>query len=221
MIEAYESGDAYLGFAKLAGMVPPHATKASHPEERERAKACCHGLNYGMGEHGLARRVGGLLLAHELVGSYQRTFRKYPPWREAVIDDAICSRKIVSALGWPQHIRPPINPRSIGNFPMQAAGADMLRLACCYAAEKGAPICATVHDAIAFECDERELDAVTNVVTKSMQAASRVVLSGFELRVDKKVVRYPDRFVDGRGAAMWNTVMDALNGLTDAKEVEQ
>jgi DNA polymerase I-like protein with 3'-5' exonuclease and polymerase domains len=172
-----------------------------------------------MEAHGLARRIGGSVLqARELLDAHRRAYRQYWTWREAVIDDAVWNRKIVSAMGWPQHIRPPINTRSIANFPMQAGGADMLRQACCYATEKGAPVCATVHDALAFECDERELEDVTDTITKSMVAASRDVLDGFELRVDSKVVRYPDRYVDERGVPMWNTVMDALNGLPDRKE---
>ena len=32
MIEAYETGDPYLTFAKQAGAVPPDATKKSHPK---------------------------------------------------------------------------------------------------------------------------------------------------------------------------------------------
>ena len=44
-----------------------------------------------------------------------------------------------------------------------------------------------------------------------MQAAGRQVLGGFDLRVETKVVRYPDRYADARGARMWSTVMDVLN----------
>src|SRR5262249_35852651 len=154
--EAYLQGDCYLGFAKQCGAVPADATKASHREQRDLFKVVALGTNYGMSEIGLARRIGGSVLeARELLDAHRRTYRKYWAWREAVIDDALWHRKIVSALGWPQHIRPPINTRSIANFPMQSAGADILRLASCYATEKGAPVCATVHDALAFECDAR------------------------------------------------------------------
>ena len=37
---------------------------------------------------------------------------------------------------------------SLQNFPMQAHGAEMLRLALIYATEKGLGICAPLHDAI-------------------------------------------------------------------------
>ena len=37
---------------------------------------------------------------------------------------------------------------SLRNFPMQANGAEMLRLACCLATERGIEVCAPVHDAV-------------------------------------------------------------------------
>ena len=40
-----------------------------------------------------------------------------------------------------------------------------------------------------------------------MAQASEVVLGGFRLRSDAKVVRYPDRYMDERGAKMWDKVM--------------
>ena len=41
----------------------------------------------------------------------------------------------------------------------------------------------------------------------AMAEASRIVLAGFELGTDVEVVRYPDRYSDGRGAVMWEPVM--------------
>jgi hypothetical protein len=32
----------------------------------------------------------------------------------------------------------------------------------------------------------------------------------FELRTDAKIIRYPDRFTDGRGAELWETVLKLL-----------
>ena len=44
----------------------------------------------------------------------------------------------------------------------------------------------------------------------AMAEASRVVLRGFELRTDEKITRYPDRYMDKRGAVMWQRVMELL-----------
>jgi hypothetical protein len=40
-----------------------------------------------------------------------------------------------------------------------------------------------------------------------MAKASRIVLSGFELRSDVHVVRHPGRYRDKRGDLMWDQVM--------------
>ena len=50
-----------------------------------------------------------------------------------------------------------------------------------------------------------------------MQEASRIVLAGFELRTDTTVVRHPDRYMDARGATMWNRVMALLNQIAAAR----
>jgi hypothetical protein len=39
-----------------------------------------------------------------------------------------------------------------------------------------------------------------------MREAGAVVLNGFTLRTEAKVVRYPDRYVDERGEKMWEKV---------------
>jgi hypothetical protein len=54
----------------------------------------------------------------------------------------------------------------------------------------------------------------------AMREASSIVLNGFELASDAKIVRYPDRYSDPRGAVMWNRVMKMIDekqsGVTDA-----
>ena len=44
-----------------------------------------------------------------------------------------------------------------------------------------------------------------------MREASQVVLNGFELGTDATVVRYPERYMDERGAVMWRRVMALLD----------
>src|SRR5262249_55894943 len=50
-----------------------------------------------------------------------------------------------------------------------------------------------------------------DVMQATMAEASGYVLRGFRLRSETKVIRHPERYVDGRGAALWQTVLDALN----------
>ena len=49
-----------------------------------------------------------------------------------------------------------------------------------------------------------------------MAEASRIVLEGFELRTDVEIVRWPDRYMDGRGVRMWDTIMGILDELEEA-----
>jgi hypothetical protein len=96
---------------------------------------------------------------------------------------------------------------------MQANGSEMLRLACCLATERGIAICAPIHDAVLIE---GPLDAIDEIVLDAQQAmreASEVVLGGFALRSEAKIVRYPDRYMDPRGERMWQIIMDLLAGI--------
>jgi len=53
-----------------------------------------------------------------------------------------------------------------------------------------------------------------------MREASSIVLNGFELASDAKIVQYPNRYSDPRGAVMWKRVMKMIDekqsGVTDA-----
>jgi len=96
---------------------------------------------------------------------------------------------------------------------MQANGADMLRLACCLATERGIRVRAPVHDAVLIEAAEDDIDPVVAQTQAAMAEASRVILGGFELRSDAKIVRYPDRYSDPRGEVMWHAVTEILSEL--------
>ncbi len=47
----------------------------------------------------------------------------------------------------------------------------------------------------------------------AMQEASRVVLHGMEIRIDTRIVRYPDHYTDKRGQALFDQVLRLLNEL--------
>ena len=119
--------------------------------------------------------------------------------------------RLWTVFGWNIFVGEPVNPRSLRNFPMQANGAEMLRLACCLATERGIPICAPIHDALLVEAPLEDLDDTVLATQMAMADTSEIVLGGFHLRTDVKVVRYPDRYMDGRGEKMWATVQALLD----------
>ncbi len=211
MIRAYESGDPYLEFAKQAGAAPSGATKHTHARIRELFKACVLGVQFGMGEETLAARIGRPTAeARELLRAHRETFRTFWRWSQAAVDHAMLNGWIRTVFGWTIHAGPSTNSRTLQNFPMQANGAEMLRLACCLATERGVRVCAPIHDAILIEAPVDSLCETTKKAQASMAEASRLVLGGFELRSGVTVIRHPDRFEDERGAAMWSKVQGIL-----------
>jgi hypothetical protein len=208
MQNAYQSGDPYLTFAKQAGVIPADASKVTHKNERELFKQCVLAVQYGMEAEALAARIGQpIIVARDLLRAHRQTYRKFWDWSDAAVDTAMLTGRLHTVFGWQLHIGEKSNPRSIRNFPMQANGAEMLRLACCLATERGAEICAPVHDAVLICSPLARLDADIDGMRSAMAEASRAVLDGFELGTDANVIRWPDRYSDPRGVVMWNRVL--------------
>lgn len=212
MMAAYKSGDPYLAFAKQAGAVPPEATKQTHKAAREQFKACVLAVQYGMGEASLAQRINQpVARARQLLDLHRRTYRQFWKWSDSSVDEAVLGGRLWSTFGWQIHTGDESNDRSLRNFPMQANGAEMLRIACILLTEAGIRVCAPVHDALLIEAPLDELDQAIATTKSLMQEASRIVLDGFELGSDAKVITYPDRYMDERGVKMWNTVMNLID----------
>jgi len=213
MMDAYQSGDPYLAFAKQAGAVPQDATKKSHESDREQFKACVLAVQYGMGEESLALRINQpVARARQLLSLHRQTYKTFWKWSDSAVDEAILGGRLWSTFGWQINTSLQPNPRSLRNFPMQANGAEMLRIACIGLVESNIRVCAPVHDALLIEAPIDQLDETVNLTQKIMKKASRIVLNGFELSSDAKIIRYPDRYFDKRGLEMWNTVMGLIDG---------
>jgi hypothetical protein len=220
MLEAYRSGDFYLGFAKQTGLAPPEATKQSHRELRELLKVMCLAIGYGMGPRTMARQLGvPEETAARWIRLYWRTFSGFEAWTGAAVDHAMLTNVIETVFGWPLHIEgrydPRVggstpNPRALRNFPCQANGAEMLRLGVCLGVERGVKVVAIVHDATAIETEIGRMREDIATMRAAMSEASRIVLDGFELRTGVEAVVYPDRYADPRGAQMWGTVMELM-----------
>jgi DNA polymerase I len=216
MMEAYESGDPYLAFAKQAGAVPPEGTKQSHGAERDLFKACVLAVQYGMGEESLAHRIGQPAIeARQLLRLHRETYRKFWSWSDGTLDYAMLNGKLWTVFGWKVSVGTNPNPRFLRNFLMQGNGSEMLRLACCLAVESGILVCAPVHDAILIEAPLDQLDATVALTQEVMSNASACVLSGFRLRTDAEIVRSPHRYMDKRGKKMWETVEAILESIEE------
>ena len=213
MADAYRSGDPYLAFGKQAGAIPPDGTKASHSAERAQFKQCVLAVQYGMGAEALATRIGQPVdMAKRLLRLHRETYPAFWRWSEAAVDRAMLLGRLETVFGWPIHVGPSADParganaRSLANFPCQAHGAEMLRLACCMLVEAGIGLCAPVHDAVVVEGPADTIDEVVAQARGIMAEASKIVLGGFEIGTDAEIVKYPDRYIDEAGEDFWNTV---------------
>lgn len=211
MIAAYQSGDPYLEFARQAGAVPTDATKKTHKAERDQFKACVLATQYGMGPDSLALRINQpVARARELLALHRRTYPVFWAWSEGAVNQAGLGGHLWTTFGWQFHLCDSPNDRSLRNFPMQANGAEMMRIASILLTQHGLGLCAPVHDALLIEAPLGNLaQAIANTQTL-MADASRIVLDGFELASDVVIVRHPDRYMDDAGIRMWNTVMDLI-----------
>jgi DNA polymerase I len=212
-IAAYNTGDPYLAFGQQAGAIPADATKKTHGPQRNLFKQCVLATQYGQGVRGLAARIGQPeIVASDLLRTHRATYRTFWRWSDAVVDYAMVHSSLHTVFGWNIRVDENYNPRSLQNFPMQANGAEMLRLACCFGIERGIEICATVHDAVLICAPLDRLDADIANMRAAMAEASKLVLTGFELRTDVDIVRYPDRYMDeDRGRIMWDRTMTLIS----------
>lgn len=213
MIAAYESGDPYLTFAKQAGAVPPEGTKHTHPNERELFKTYTHGLNYGMGLQASAKRINQpLAKARELNRFHRETYSKYWQWLESTIDRAKLSGKIRTVYGWALATSKQEH-RTLQNFPMQATGAEILRVALMLCEQAGITVCAPIHDAILIESSEEAIEKDAARVIRLMGDASYWVLGGFRLRAEAKIITHQERLDDPRGTKMWGMIWEVVREL--------
>src|SRR5215510_1346814 len=133
------------------GPVTPTWLSQNRPE-RHQFKACVLAVQYGMGADALALRIGQPpIRARELLQLHRETYRVFWRWSDQMLDYAMLTGSIHTVFGWRVQVPSDPNERSLRNFPMQANGAEMLRLACCLATERGVEVCAPVHDALLVE----------------------------------------------------------------------
>src|SRR5262249_1971516 len=115
-----------------------------------------------------------------------------------------------TCFGWMLHGCCDANPRSLRNFQMQAHGAEMLRLACCLATERGIQVCAPVHDALLIEAPIDEIETAVATTREVMAEASRIVLSGSRCGPTQRSSAIPNASPMRAAPACGTTPLDQL-----------
>jgi DNA polymerase-1 len=161
----------------------------------------------------LAVRTGlSVIDAQDLLRRLAQTVPTFTAWAEHVVDVGQLTGYLSTVFGWT--MRSENTPRSttLRNFPMQANGAEMLRMASCLATERGIQVCAPVHDVLLVEGDASSIENVVARTRAAMAEASRIVLDGLEVDTDAEIIRWPDRYADDRARVMWVRVSELLKG---------
>lgn len=166
MRKAYESGDPYLYFAKLAGAVPWDGTKEEYKVQRNLFKSTVLGLSYKMGYRLLAQKLTedmghtiSEFQAEKLLNQFNRAFPKYAKYGPLSLAEYNKRGFLKIPCGW-SLLGDNKNDKSIQNFPIQGFGASIMRKAVQLAQDKGLDIVLTLHDALYAECDLGDFKAV-------------------------------------------------------------
>jgi hypothetical protein len=219
MLDLYKSGDPYLNFGKIIGLIPPDATRETPGVEvmRDRLKVLCLGTQYGMQRSTLATRLGvSEIEAHEMLLLHRGLFSQYWQWSDDWLHHSLNSGMMRTVYGWQCATGiTEFSERSIRNWPIQSTCADIFRLAYVWGTRHGLTLIAPVHDAVLLEAPEDRIDADVALMREIMRRASRVIINPtadgtIELRTDAKIIRYPDRYTDSRGTELWETVLMLL-----------
>jgi len=204
----YQKEDPYLGFARAAFGV------TAFPDDggamRKKCKESVLGGMYGLGPEALAYKHGiGVAEARDLQGMVPRIYPVFYTWLMRVLNKARMGKTIYAALGWPIEIKGFDDRRGTYlNFPMQANGAEIMRLATIYIIDSGLELCAIIHDAFMILGPANRINDDMLTLSECMRRASKAILRGFELRLDPKVIFDPHRYeADKRSRQQWDDLI--------------
>jgi DNA polymerase I-like protein with 3'-5' exonuclease and polymerase domains len=150
-----------------------------------------------------------------MIHQHREVFAQYWRWSDDWLAAALDNGSMRTVMGWTCETGvTEFNARSIRNWPVQATGADILRIACIMATRRGLELVASVHDAVLLQAPIESIDADVVLMQDIMRRAGRVVLGPIDLRTDAVIVRYPDRYSDKRGEQMWARVLELVTRHT-------
>jgi DNA polymerase I len=217
LIKAYQAGDIYYSLARVCGYTDDPDQKHwkdNNTAMRQRMKSLQLAINYGMSVPSVAKRLDRHpLIASAVIEKYWKTYSRFGEWRDDKVQHAMLDRQMTTVFGWPLYLSHSPNQRTLYNFPMQANGAEMLRLAAWRLCEVGIIPSMLIHDGILLEVhDEEQVKHAIEI----MKAAGRDVCDGLEIGVDiDQQLRNGARYRDKRPVAkqMWETMMLALQEI--------
>lgn len=206
MLKAYESGDVYLYFAKLAGAVPWDGSKADYKAERDLFKATTLGIQYGMGEKGLALKLSADMgkpiteaQAYALIKKFERSFPQYVKWKDKTLQHYKSKKSLILPDGWPLW-GDNINHRSVLNFPVQGMGASILRRSVEKCHHMGLKVVVTLHDALYVE-----VESSRHHINWACTALDTCMSDAFQEMFEERIRHRSNVRLDGK---MWGPIIE-------------
>ncbi len=210
MRSVYEASDCHMAFAIRAGAAPTNATKATNPDVRKLYKAVNLGVLYGQSAFGIASRLAITeRQAEALLRDHRALFPKFWEWSDHIVQGSIDRGWIVTPCGWRSQVPPAGNVRTWMNWPMQATGADIMRLTVIYLDRQNVRLLAPIHDGFLISCRRDQIEDARAAVDYACAKAVEHVLPGFPLRWDVAV--YERRYEDDAGRPLWDKLQDIMS----------
>jgi DNA polymerase I len=211
--------------------MPSGATKetyAQFDDIRDVCKTIILGIGYGMGPDAMAVRAGLTRTdAANLIRMHRYTYKNFWQWVEDTTASGLFTGRMKIASGWQRLITANPNIRSMQNWPIQSTGAEMMRTAAIAATDAGLLVGAPVHDALLlvgnrenFQQDVIDLQAIMGeageaVIGVPVPTDAKLIWAAGEMpgaETARPITKWEaeGRYMDKRGAAMWERVMKLL-----------
>ena len=146
-------------------------------------------ISYGTGVETLAQRAGiSRYEAGEILARMRARFSRFEDYCRAVLDHAGLHMRLATQGGWTMLCPSGCNPRTLRNFPIQSTAAEVLHVITILAERRGIEIVAPIHDAVLVEGDAADAQDLARAVDRLMRDASALVLDGYELPSDCKIL---------------------------------
>ena len=222
LIEAYQSGDIYIHTMKLFKMVPEHATKETHKEERNIGKVLYLANSYGQGPVAVSKSLKcSVSHAKFLQNKYREIYATYFNWIEGIIEAGLERKYLSTNFGWQRHIKDLFTMkngkrtsihRSLLNWSIQAHGAEILRKALIDLTDANFEVCALVHDAVLIQIPIPEFEERLADAKRIMVSASEAVVGG-PIRVDSEIIK-TNYIQSGKDQQLFDDIMEEINRYT-------
>lgn len=202
--------DFYLSFAVQARALVEGASRTDPKVEltRNMYKTAANAIMYSSGAENLSHILGEPFhVAKAKIQKHKYLYPKY--WKKAADWAAIAAFDGVleTPSGWRAYN---LGPTSAMNFPMQSAGADILRLASLRIEAAGIGVVFPLHDSVAAEVPADKAEDAKREMVKAIGDASEQV-AGIRLRVSTQIVGSGQRyFKDEKAEQWWNDISRRL-----------